>query len=123
MLATLLLVSTLFHAKALLLWNTVRCGMAAQEAGFIVYDDGSFGPMVTTNDTPGHGEIKFPALPHAAAYVHSHPNNLQDKPSAGDIQAAKKSGKFVYVISRSGLWQVAPDGKVTQIHDGTSWLK
>jgi hypothetical protein len=37
-----------------------------------------------------------------------------DKPSPQDVQAAQKTKTTVYVISRTGLWAVAPDGKITK---------
>jgi hypothetical protein len=51
------------------------------------------------------------------ASVHSHNPFHQDTPSPQDLDAAKKSKTTVYVVSRSGLWAVAPDGTVSKPYD------
>jgi hypothetical protein len=47
------------------------------------------------------------------AIQHTHPNASSDKPSANDVEAAKKIKKPIYVTSRTGLWMASSDGKVT----------
>jgi hypothetical protein len=54
--------------------------------------------------------------------VHTHPNASSDKPSANDVEAAKKIKKPIYVTSRTGLWMASPDGKVTQVFKSPSWM-
>lgn len=54
--------------------------------------------------------------------VHTHPNMLEDRPSIGDIKAAKKAGLPIYVVSRSGLWMTDGSGKVTNVFSDPNWM-
>jgi hypothetical protein len=54
--------------------------------------------------------------------VHTHPNASSDKPSANDVEAAKKIKKPIYVTSRTGLRMASPDGKVTQVFKSPTWF-
>jgi hypothetical protein len=56
------------------------------------------------------------------AIQHTHPNASSDKPSANDVEAAKKIKKPIYVTSRTGLWMASPDGKVTQVFKSPTWF-
>jgi hypothetical protein len=57
------------------------------------------------------------------AIQHTHPNASSDKPSANDVEAAKKIGKPIYVTSRTGFWMVSPkDRKVTQVFKSPTWF-
>jgi hypothetical protein len=57
------------------------------------------------------------------AIQHSHSNASSDKPSANDVEAAKKINKPIYVTSRTGLWMVSPgDGKITQVFKSPTWF-
>ena len=44
------------------------------------------------------------------------------QPSDTDISTAKKIGRSVYVVSRSGLQVVEKDGKVTNIYSNPDWM-
>jgi hypothetical protein len=53
----------------------------------------------------------------ANSTIHSHPNRFKSgeaggQPSPKDIQTAKQLGKFVYVVSKSGLQYAGPHGEV-----------
>jgi hypothetical protein len=56
------------------------------------------------------------------AIQHTHPNASSDKPSANDVESAKKLKKPIYVTSRTGLWMASPDGKVTQVFKSPTWF-
>jgi hypothetical protein len=72
---------------------------------------------------PGHGELRIPIDADTVAVAHVHPNMLESTPSFADVQLAKRAGIEVFVISRSGLWEVHTDGSITRVFDGTAWLK
>ncbi len=44
------------------------------------------------------------------------------QPSETDIATAKKLGRSVYVVSKSGLQVVEKDGKVTNVYANPDWI-
>jgi proteasome lid subunit RPN8/RPN11 len=65
-------------------------------------------------------EIRVPK--DAIGSAHTHPNDRQDDPSPADIQAAKKTNKWVWVVSRDGLYSVSPKGDVQHIYKSSDWM-
>lgn len=51
------------------------------------------------------------------ALAHTHPENVDPKPSPNDSSVAKKLGIPIYTISKSGIWKVTPDGTIIQEAD------
>jgi hypothetical protein len=45
-----------------------------------------------------------------------------DRPSANDIEAAKRIKKPVHVTSKTGLWEAEPSGKVNHIFSSPTWF-
>lgn len=58
----------------------------------------------------------------AVAIVHTHPDGLDPKPSAGDARLARRIHAEVFSISRQGVWKVSPDGAVT-CEAGSDWYR
>jgi hypothetical protein len=56
------------------------------------------------------------------AQAHTHPDNVEAKPSSPDQAIAKKLNIPVYTISRRGIWKADPDGTVVQVAD-KHWYK
>jgi hypothetical protein len=44
------------------------------------------------------------------------------QPSGVGIETAKKIGRSVYVVSKSGLQVVEKDGKVTNVYSNPDWM-
>ena len=69
------------------------------------------------------------AVPKDAPYtIHSHPNHagsstMGGQPFATDIATAKKLGKYVYVVSRTGLQTVSPAGDVAVVYTNPGQFK
>lgn len=61
--------------------------------------------------------------PYAAvAIVHTHPANMDPRPSSADTLLSRKINTVIYTISRKGIWKVQPDGLVT-CEAGPEWYK
>jgi hypothetical protein len=63
-----------------------------------------------------------PLPDHVVSIAHTHPVNVDPKPSKQDQVAALKLGIAVYTISRKGIWRVTPDGVITQ-EESLGWYK
>jgi len=59
------------------------------------------------NTETWHGPIPE----HAVALVHTHPDNMDEKPSTPDSLIAQKTGLTLYIISSHGIWSITPDGQ------------
>jgi proteasome lid subunit RPN8/RPN11 len=119
-----------FRNQSKAAWNAVnKGGNPWAESGFSVYGDGGASSLHTETHPAGAGMASACAWHDNISYgkddfgiVHTHPNASSDKPSAGDVEAAKKIKKPIYVTSRTGLWMASPDGKVTQVFKSPTWL-
>jgi hypothetical protein len=111
-----------FRSGAQEAWNTVSRGMRPMEAAFTINKNGLRSGIQTNPDTPGHGEVPMPVTPNDTTIVHTHPNMLQDRPSEGDIAAAKKWGHPIYIVSRSGLWMTDGNGNVSNVFSDPNWM-
>jgi hypothetical protein len=58
----------------------------------------------------------------AMGSARTHPNDRQDDPSPADIAAAKKSGNWIWVVGRTGLYSVSPKGNVQHIYKSADWM-
>jgi hypothetical protein len=61
-----------------------------------------------------------PIPEHAVALVHTHPDNMDEKPSTLDSLIAKKTGLVLYIISSRGIWSIMPGGQCKK-EAGRSW--
>jgi hypothetical protein len=107
-------------------WDSTGAGYnRGQEAGFSLDKYGhEFGKVKhetrlgdSTEDTLGQ-----PVTDATIAMLHTHPNDVDARPSHEDINVAKKTKRVVMVASRSGLWEVGPDGSVSRIYKDPSWM-
>lgn len=112
-----------FRRAAIEAWGVTANGKLAREAGFVVYSNGLTSGIESNDARLGHGELVLPITHNAFAYVHSHPNSLEDRPSVADRAIAKRIGKPIYVISRSGLWEACPTGEIVLVFEGTGWMR
>lgn len=117
-----------FRNQARASWDAVnKGGNPYAESGFSVYNDGGASSLHTeihpqTSGMPMQWKDKIAYGKDDLAIVHTHPNASSDKPSANDAEAAKKIKKPIYVTSRTGLWVVTPDGKVSQVFNKSDWM-
>ena len=61
-----------------------------------------------------------PLPEHAVALVHTHPDNMDEKPSGVDALIAQKTGMSLYIISSHGIWSITPDGELKK-EAGRNW--
>jgi proteasome lid subunit RPN8/RPN11 len=102
-------------------WQNAEEGILRCEAGFSYYKEPLHQPDQDAVSRDNH--LTQHDAKNVVALVHTHPNDRQQDPSPDDIASAKKLGKPVYVISRSGLFVARPsDGQVVKVFDGTDWM-
>jgi hypothetical protein len=117
-----------FRNQSKAAWDAVnKGGNPFAESGFSVYNDGGASSLHTevhpqTSGMPTQWKDKIAFGKDDFAIQHTHPNASSDKPSANDVEAAKKIKKPIYVTSRTGLWMASPDGKVTQVFKSPTWF-
>ncbi len=117
-----------FRNQSKAAWDAVnKGGNPFAESGFSVYGDGGASSLHTevhpqTSGMPMQWKDKIAYGKDDFGIVHTHPNASSDKPSANDVEAAKKIKKPIYVTSRTGLWVATPDGKVTQVFKSPTWM-
>ena len=107
---------TLFYA----LWKDTAFGKnpsRIEKAAWIVLNpDGSYGFKRWPPSAARNSEIwRGPIPDHAVALVHTHPVNLDEKPSREDILIAEKLGMLLYIISSRGIWSVDEKGQVKKV--------
>jgi hypothetical protein len=118
-----------FRNQSKAAWDAVNQGRNPYaESGFSVYSDGGASSL-HTEVHPQSAGMAGPQLDKISfgkddfAIQHTHPNASSDKPSANDVEAAKKIKKPIYVTSRTGLWMVSPgDGKITRVFKSPTWF-
>lgn len=111
-----------FRAASRQAWDISAHGLRPREAGFAVSGQGFTGTVAKADNTD-HGEVAVPMQADTIAIVHTHPNSVQDKPSLNDIAQAKRNKVMVYVISRTGLWEVETDGTVVHVYFNEEWMR
>jgi hypothetical protein len=102
-----------FKDTAARVWAQANFGRDSNESGTYLDQNLDRGPIATSN-TDGKMSLQ---VPNDAPYtIHTHPDHFKGgaaggQPSETDIATAKKTGKYVYVVSRSGLQYVGPHGE------------
>ncbi len=116
-----------FQLAAKEAWKNSGEGRTERESGFAIDKNGIPNQMQYHDRNPGDrsGTLAIRTPANSIATLHTHPDVESDQPSDEDRQAAVKSGKFMYVVSRRGLFLVDGhnNGKVTQVFDNTDFLK
>jgi hypothetical protein len=107
------------------LWNAsrlVKVSLNAERAAWIQYDvktgyEFLWWPEPSTKTVEYVPSITWKGnVPsNVIALAHTHPKN--PKPSQKDISIAKRLKISIYAISRSAIWKVTPDGKLSMIAD------
>jgi len=113
-----------FKSAAAAVWKAANEGRDSNEAGTYLDGKTERGP-ISISDQEGHMTLQVPK--DAASTIHSHPNHFKGQqaggqPSQQDIETAKKLGKSVYVVSKSGLQVVEKDGKITSVYSNPDWM-
>jgi hypothetical protein len=113
-----------FKKAATDVWKAAGEGRNSNESGTYLDQNNERGPIATSN-TEGKMSLVVPR--EAESTIHSHPNHagssmMGGQPSETDIATAKKLGRSVYVVSKSGLQVVEKDGKVTSIYSNPDWM-
>lgn len=108
--------SEAFRDAATKAWNEAGQGTKMGEAAAIIQNNGKSIPLPYS---PGH-KNRIQILSSTIATLHTHPNGYGSRPSPEDIAGAQKTGKTFYVISRDGMFAIAPSGIVTQVFNSTS---
>jgi hypothetical protein len=118
-----------FRRSAADAWKAVnKGGNPAAESGYSVEADGGTSNIHTevhpqTSGVAAAQHDKIAYQPDDFGVNHTHPNASSDRLSANDIAAAKKIKKNVWVTSRTGLWDVDPNGPVTQVFNDSDWME
>jgi hypothetical protein len=103
-----------FKDVASKVWQAAGYGKEAAESGTYLDQNLDRGP-ISSSERGVEGKMSV-VVPKDAPYtIHSHPNHagssiMGGQPSATDIATAKKLGKYVYAVSRTGLQYAAPSG-------------
>jgi hypothetical protein len=105
-------------------WNHSHNGVDNVEALVFIFRnlDGSYwaisqGPTNETN------KVRFKSDPAAIALVHTHPTNLDPKPSTEDMRVGDRFGVPIFTITRWGMFMYDPNTRrVTKIHHNLDWL-
>ena len=67
--------------------------------------------------------LKLPPIGDAVAFLHTHNDWYGPRPSKQDVAVARKLHISVYVLSKSGLLKITPDGNIVQLEKGTAFLR
>jgi hypothetical protein len=113
-----------FKKAASDVWEKAGRGRESTEAGTYLDQNNERGPIVASN-TEGKMSLVVPKEAHST--LHTHPDHFNGtqaggQPSGVDIDTAKKLGRSVYVVSKSGLQVVEKDGKVTNVYSNPDWM-
>lgn len=109
-----------FKKAARAVWDAAGRGRNTNEAG-VYLDENNKAAPVQVSDKDGKASLRVPTS--SKMLLHSHPNTAGGQPSDQDIESAKKLGKTIYVVSKSGLQGVDKFGKVTAVYSNPDWMK
>ena len=114
---------TAFHD----LWKSSAYGedpSRTERAAWIVRNaDGGYEFVIWPHSAAGGSEMWTGKVPvQTVAQVHTHPKNLDPKPSKNDSRIAAKVKVPIYVISKDGIWRVNPDGQFKK-EANRGWFK
>ena len=105
-------------------WKVASAGTSNQEGVVLIFRmiDGSF-KAESQGNTNQFKKFTFKWVPNAVAIVHTHPTNIDPRPSAEDEQISLKLKVPVYTITTRGMFAYNPKtGKTTRVMDGMDWL-
>ena len=107
-------------------WHQSGEGRMPQiEEGFYVLEAGNVGPLHRhISSTQRFADLQVPYPKGAIGIVHTHPPKVDGAPSPGDVEAAKQTHMFIWVLSTKGVYRVNPDGQVIKVAENVDeWLK
>jgi len=106
-------------------WNSSHNGIDNVEAVVLIFRkvDGSYF-ATALGQTNEPNKFRFKWDPAAIAIAHTHPNNLDPKPSMEDTRIANRFGVPVFTMSRSGMYMYDPGTrKTTKVQNNLDWLE
>ncbi len=95
-----------------------------EEGSFTVMKNGDYTPTTfhTASSEEPFDSVSQQVYPQTALTFHTHPNDAEAEPSKADIEVAKRIKRPVLVASRSGLYEISPDGSILQVYKDASWM-
>ena len=105
-------------------WYHAGKGVAALEAVVLIIrkTDGSC-KAVLLDPTRQHYRFTFCLQPGTIAVVHTHPNDVDPRPAAADINIADRFQVPMFTLTTNGMFLYDPTTKVTRrVQDGIDWL-
>jgi len=92
-------------------------------AGWIIYGTNEYRCRKWPTSNERKKQVWIGSKPNdAVALAHTHPVNVDPKPSITDRSLAMKIGIPIYTISSKGIWKVNPDGVISQ-EEGSKWQR
>lgn len=105
-------------------WNSSHNGVDKVEAVVLIFcrADGSYF-ATALGQTNESNKLRFKWDPAAIAIAHTHPTNLDPKPSSEDKRIADKLGVPIFTMSRWGMYMYDPETKQTRkVQNNLDWL-
>jgi len=105
-------------------WNSSHNGVHSVEAVVLIFCklDGSYF-AAALGQTNERNRLTFEWDPAAIAIAHTHPTNMDPKPSKEDTRIADRLGVPIFTMSRWGMYMYDPDTrKITKVRDNLDWL-
>jgi len=105
-------------------WNYSRNGIDNVEAVVLIFGkvDGSYF-ATALGQTNEINKVNFRPDPAAIAIAHTHPTNLDPKPSIEDMRVGDRFGVPIFTITRWGMFMYDPNTRrVTKIQHNLDWL-
>lgn len=99
-----------------------RMQRGGSEYGKTVSKTGAPGKMEEMKDLPDKGHLVQEIKSSDIGAMHTHDKWHQPDPSTGDVAAAKKAHKTIWVVSREGLYAVDPGGQITRLYNSADDL-
>lgn len=98
-------------------WAESQNGNIPAEAAALIQNNGKSIPLPVE---PGY-KHSMTINQNTFATMHSHPNDREGRPGPDgqdrDVANAKQTHRTFYVVSKSGIWAIAPDGSVTHPYE------
>jgi len=113
-----------FIAAANSAWIRSFDGHSSQEAGFWIVNNGDGTEYVPTPFTNETAQLTLRVPRGRVGLFHTHPNDMDPRPSAQDRGVSKQLQIPVYTGTNQGLWVNLPGSTTSQeLRPGTSWTQ
>lgn len=98
-------------------WMDTRGGNADAEGAFSINNKGQISPIIRSE---GH-RVVADLPPDTVAFVHTHANNRDWKPSPADVASAKRLGIPIITADSHGLYETDAKGDTEKEFDNLDW--